>query len=247
MVSIKVTSVLVAFLMVALSMQTVAVSGLHCMTPSPCTNTHACTVTIVVFDRVASTSGALVVIQLHMLLPERGDAKSLAMLLCRGTPRLTGAALARKILSTAAHPDVLGLMLRVLGVCSAFYSHAGSRPQRLVARLTQTAKTVVQVHPPTPPRPVLSRYRYIPIAAFAEHADSSYTEGGFLQDITVPASGAINFSYHSSTHNLFVGSSKCAFTTEICPSASAQMISASSPCKYTPGKPVSIHGLHART
>lgn len=70
------------------------------------------------------------------------------------------------------------------------------------------------------------------------HGGSSYTLMGYSsQDVTVPASEAINFFYHSSTHNLFVGSSKCAYTTEICPSATADTISESSPCKFTPGKP----------
>lgn len=58
-----------------------------------------------------------------------------------------------------------------------------------------------------------------------------------LQDLTVPASQPINFHYHSSTHNLFVGSSKCAYTTEICPSAPADTVTEASPCKYTPGSP----------
>lgn len=39
--------------------------------------------------------------------------------------------------------------------------------------------------------------------------------------------------------SLFIGSSPCAYTTEICPSATADMTSPSNPCKYTfktPGK-----------
>lgn len=56
------------------------------------------------------------------------------------------------------------------------------------------------------------------------------------QDITIPATSTINFAYHSSVHNLYVGSSPCAYTTEICPAKDAASISASSPCKYTPGK-----------
>ncbi len=44
-------------------------------------------------------------------------------------------------------------------------------------------------------------------------------------------------SYHSSVHNLYVGSSPCAFTTQICPAEDASVISTSAPCKYTPGKP----------
>ncbi|KAK9828301.1 hypothetical protein WJX74_007925 [Apatococcus lobatus] len=50
---------------------------------------------------------------------------------------------------------------------------------------------------------------------------------------TVPAGTTVNYAYHSSTHNLFIGSSPCAYTTEICPSATAAMTSPSNPCKYT--------------
>ncbi len=57
------------------------------------------------------------------------------------------------------------------------------------------------------------------------------------QPVTIPATGTIDFSYHSSVHNLYVGSSPCAFTTQICPAEDASVISTSAPCKYTPGKP----------
>ena len=68
-----------------------------------------------------------------------------------------------------------------------------------------------------------------------------------MQDITIPASGTIDLAYHSSVHNLYVGSSPCAYTTQICPAEDAAMISATAPCKYTPGKPgqhfwkISVH------
>lgn len=70
-----------------------------------------------------------------------------------------------------------------------------------------------------------------------------------MQDITIPASSTINFSYHSSVHNLYVGSSPCAYTTEICPAKDAAAVSTSSPCKYSPGKagmlpgPKSVHAF----
>ncbi len=61
--------------------------------------------------------------------------------------------------------------------------------------------------------------------------------GILVQAITIPATGTIDFSYHSSVHNLYVGSSPYAFTTQICPAEDASVISTSAPCKYTPGKP----------
>ncbi len=64
-----------------------------------------------------------------------------------------------------------------------------------------------------------------------------------MQAITIPATGTIDFSYHSSVHNLYVGSSPCAYTTQICPAEDASVISTSAPCKYTPGKP-GVPSLH---
>ncbi|KAK9799029.1 hypothetical protein WJX73_010588 [Symbiochloris irregularis] len=50
--------------------------------------------------------------------------------------------------------------------------------------------------------------------------------------LTYKVGDTIYIKYHSSTHWLYLGSSACDFKTEICPNATSDTISATSPCTY---------------
>ncbi|KAL0030778.1 hypothetical protein WJX77_006160 [Trebouxia sp. C0004] len=54
-----------------------------------------------------------------------------------------------------------------------------------------------------------------------------------FKDVVIPPSSSIAFSYHGDTHHLFVASSPCTYTTEICPNKSNTIVTTSRPCKYS--------------
>ncbi|KAL0038791.1 hypothetical protein WJX79_008089 [Trebouxia sp. C0005] len=54
-----------------------------------------------------------------------------------------------------------------------------------------------------------------------------------FKDIVIPASSSIAFAYNGATHHLFMASTPCTYTTEICAAKNASDFTTATPCTYT--------------
>ncbi|KAA6422683.1 MAG: hypothetical protein FRX49_07219 [Trebouxia sp. A1-2] len=67
----------------------------------------------------------------------------------------------------------------------------------------------------------------------AESRPAGFRLGKALHDIVIPASSSIAFAYNGATHHLFMASTPCTYTTEICAAKNASDFTTATPCTYT--------------